>query len=93
MTSSTTSKVKTIVEDTGLSPEQVSTVLYSYLTWCIQEVLIQGYSQTIFGKLSLTTDNRLKLEGEKEGLIGLLDKHDIKIIQKIVENGNEYKIF
>ena len=68
MTSSTTSKVKTIVEDTGLSEAQVSSVLYDYLTWCIQEVLVQGYSQTIFGKLSVDENNKLKIEGEKEGL-------------------------
>lgn len=93
MTSSTTSKVKSIVEDTGLTTGQVSTVLYDYLCWCIQEVLIQGYSQTIFGKLSLTEDNKLQLTNDKEGLISLLDKHDIKIIQKIVEQGSDYKIF
>lgn len=93
MTSSTTNKVKTIVEDTGLTAAQVSTVLYSYLTWCIQEVLIQGYSQTIFGKLTLDDNNRLVLTNDKEGLISLLDKNDIKIIRKIVEQGSEYKIF
>lgn len=93
MSSSTTSKVKTIVEDTGLTTAQVSTVLYDYLCWCIQEVLIQGYSQTIFGKLSLDENNRLSLVNDKEGLIALLDKQDIKIIQKIVEQGSDYKIF
>lgn len=93
MTSSTTSKVKTIVEDTGLTKSQVATVLYDYLCWCIQEVLIQGYSQTIFGKLSLDKDNKLVLTNDKEGLISLLDKHDIKLIQKIVEQGSDYKIF
>jgi hypothetical protein len=93
MASSTTSKVKTIVEDTGLTTAQVTTVLYSYLTWCIQEVLIQGYSQTIFGKLTLDENNRLELMTDKEGLISLLDKHDIKILRKIVEQGSDYNIF
>ena len=91
--SSTYSKVKTIAEDLNLPQSTVAMVLYDYLTWCLQEVLIDDKSNTIFGKLKLNSDNRLQLENDKEGLISLLNKRDIKIIQKIVENGPDTKIF
>ena len=93
MPSSTTNKVRTIVEDTGLSEAQVASVLYDYLFWCVNYVLVDGASQTIFGKLTLDNNDRLSLTCDKEGLISLLDKHDIKLIRKIVEQGSEYKIF
>lgn len=91
--SSTYSKVKTIAEDLNLPQSTVAMVLYDYLTWCLQEVLIDDESNTIFGKLKLNSDNKLQLENDKEGLISLLNKRDIKIIQKIVENGPDTKIF
>lgn len=91
--SSTYSKVKTIAEDLNLPQSTVAMVLYDYLTWCLQEVLIDDESNTIFGKLKLNSDNKLQLENDKEGLINLLNKRDIKIIQKIVENGPDTKIF
>lgn len=91
--SSTYSKVKTIAEDLNLPQSSVAMVLYDYLTWCLQEVLIDDESNTIFGKLKLNSDNKLQLENDKEGLINLLNKRDIKIIQKIVENGPDTKIF
>ena len=46
--SSTYSKVKTISEDTKLTETQVSMVLYDYLAWCLEEILIDGKSNTIF---------------------------------------------
>lgn len=91
--SSTYSKVKTIAEDTELPEYKVASVLYDYLTWCLQEILIDGKSKTIFGTLKLTENNRLQLENDKEGLIKLLGKSDIKMIMKICEKGPDYKIF
>lgn len=91
--SSTYSKIKTIVEDTGLSEEQVATVLYSYMCWCMQEVLIDGKSKTIFGNLTLDDNDRLKLDTDKFGLIALLNKSDIKLIRKICEMGTDARIF
>lgn len=87
------SKIKTISEDTGLKESQVAEVLYSYLCWCLQEVLISGESRTVFGTLSLNENNRLKLENDKEGLISLLGKSDVKMIRKICEEGPDFKIF
>lgn len=91
--SSTYSKVKTICEDTGLNEVQVASVLYDYLTWCLEEVLIDGKSNTIFGELTLNENNRLNLNTDKFGLISLLGKSDIKMIRKIVEDGPDSKIF
>lgn len=91
--SSTQSKVKTISEDTGLSKQQVTKVLFSYLSWCLQEVLIDGESRTIFGTLRLNEDNRLELQHDKEGLISLLSLSDIKMLTKVCEEGPDFEIF
>ena len=91
--SSTQSKVKTISEDTGLSKQQVTKVLFSYLSWCLQEVLIDGESRTIFGTLKLNEDNRLELQHDKEGLISLLSLSDIKMLTKVCEEGPDFEIF
>ena len=89
----TISKVKTIADDLNLPEATVAMVLYDYLAWCLQEMLIDGEFKTIFGNLKLNNKNRLSLESDKFGLISLLDKRDIKILQKIVENGPDAKIF
>ena len=91
--SSTYSKVKIISEDTQLSDSQVANVLQQYLTWCLQEILIDGKSKTIFGEMTLDENNRLHLDTDKFGLISLLNKSDIKLIRKIVEDGPDIKIF
>ena len=57
------------------------------------EVLIDGKSHTIFGELSLNQDDKLHLENDKFGLISLLNKSDIKLIRKIIEEGPDTKIF
>lgn len=89
----TSSKVKTISEDLNLSEAQVAMVLYDYLTWCLEEMLIDGECKTIFGTLKLNDKNRLSLETDKFGLISLLNKRDLKIIQKIIAYGPDTKIF
>lgn len=89
----TYSKIKTIAEDTGLKQNQVAMILYDYLTWCLQEILIDGKSKTIFGELKLDENNRLNLHQDKEGLIALLGKSDIKMLRKIVEEGPDYDIW
>lgn len=91
--SSNYSKIKTIAEDTKLSEWQVAMVLYDYLTWCLQEVLIDGSSKTLFGELKLDKNQRLNLQQDKEGLIALLGKSDIKMLRKICEEGPDFKIF
>lgn len=92
--SSTYSKVKTIAEDTGLKQTDVAKVLYSYASWCMEEVLLDGSSNTIFGKLTLDEKTeRLHLDTNKFGLIDILQKSDIKLMQKIVENGTSTRIF
>ena len=89
----TISKVKTISEDLNISEAKVAMVLYDYLAWCLQEVLIDGKSHTIFGELSLNQDDKLHLENDKFGLVSLLNKSDIKLIRKIIEEGPDTKIF
>ncbi len=89
----TISKVKTIAEDLKLPESKVAMVLYDYLAWCLQEVLIDNKSHTIFGELTLDNNDRLHLENSKFGLIELINKSDIKLIKKIVENGPDTKIF
>ena len=89
----TAGKVKSIAEDLRLSEAQVAAVLYDYLTYCLQEALIDNKTRTIFGTLSLDENNRFKLETDKGGLIDLLDQRDIKLIHKIAENGPDTSIF
>ena len=89
----TISKVKSIAEDLRLSESQVAMVLYSYLSYCLQEMLLDNECKTIFGNLKLNENNRLSLEADKFGLISLLGKKDIKIIQKIIEFSTDAKIF
>ena len=93
MTNTTYSKIKTIAEDTELPEYTVAKVLYSYLCWCLEEVLIEGKSKTLFGNLTLDDNQRLQLENDKSGLISLLGKSDIKMIMKICENGPDFNIF
>ena len=90
---STAGKVKSLSEDFNLSEDKVAAVLYQYLTYCLQEALIDGETRTIFGTLSINKDNRLELQTDKEGLINLLDKRDLKLIRKIAENGPDTSIF
>lgn len=89
----TAGKVKSISEDTGLSEAQVATVIYDYLCYCLQEALIDGETKTIFGTLKINDDNRLDLRTDKQGLIDLIDKRDLKLIRKIAENGPDTSIF
>lgn len=91
--SNTYSKIKTIAEDTQLQEWQVAMVLYSYLCWCLEEILLDGKSNTIFGELKLDENQKLNLQQDKEGLITLIDKSDIKMIHKICEQGPNFKIF
>lgn len=90
---STTGKVKSIAEDLELSEPKVAMVLYLYLTYCLQEMLIDGSCNTIFGKLTLDNNDRFHLENDKYGLINLLNKKDIKLIYRMIENGPDGKIF
>ena len=90
---STAGKVKSVSDDLILSEAQVSAVLYLYLTYCLQEALIDGKTRTIFGTLSINEDNRLELQTDKEGLISLIGKHDWKLIRKIAEDGPDASIF
>lgn len=90
---STTGKVKSIAEDLELSESKVAMVLYLYLTYCLQEMLIDGSCNTIFGKLTLDNNDRFHLENDKYGLISLLNKKDIKLIYRMIENGPDSKIF
>ena len=89
----TAGKVKSISEDTGLSEAQVATVIYDYLCYCLQEALIDGETKTVFGTLKINDDNRLDLKTDKQGLIDLIDKRDLKLIRKIAENGPDISIF
>lgn len=89
----TYSKVKSIADDLGLSESKVTMVLYDYLTYCMQEALLDGESHTIFGKLTLNNDDRFVLENNKFGLIGLLGKKDLKLLRKIAEEGPDSSVF
>lgn len=89
----TSGKVKSISEDIDISEDKIATILYLYLSYCLEEMLIDGETKTIFGKLKLNENNRLFLETNKEGLISLLDKRDIKLLRKIAEEGPDTKIF
>ena len=91
--SSNYSKIKTIAEDTNLPEWKVASVLYSYLSWCLEEFLLDGSSKTIFGELKVDENQRLNLQHDKEGLIALLGKSDIKMLRKICEQGPDFKIF
>ena len=88
------SKCKTISEDTGLPEHKVAEVIYNYFTWCLQEVLLDGKSNTVFGVISLDKNNELQLDKKKFGMIEtFLNKTDLKTIRRIVEQGNDKTIF
>ena len=89
----TYSKVKSIADDLGLSESKVTMVLYDYLTYCLQEALLDGKTYTIFGNLSLNNDDRFVLENDKFGLISLLGKKDLKLLRKIAEEGPDSSVF
>ena len=80
-------KVSAIARRLNISEPTVAMVLYLYLTDCLQEALMDGQSLTIFGTLKLNEKDRPSIEIDKEGLISLLDKKDIKIVQRIAEYG------
>lgn len=89
----TYSKVKSIADDLGLSESKVIMVLYDYLTYCLQEALLDGKTHTIFGNLTLNNDDRFVLENDKFGLISLLGKKDLKLLRKIAEEGPDSSVF
>lgn len=89
----TYSKVKSIADDLGLSESKVTMVLYDYLTYCLQEALLDGKTHTIFGNLTLNNDDRFVLENDKFGLISLLGKKDLKLLRKIAEDGPDSSVF
>lgn len=89
----TYSKVKSIADDLGLSESKVIMVLYDYLTYCLQEALLDGKTHTIFGNLTLNNDDRFILENDKFGLISLLGKKDLKLLRKIAEEGPDSSVF
>lgn len=86
-------KVPAIARKLKITEATVSMVLYLYLADCLQEALLNGNSKTIFGTLKLNEKDRPIIEIDKEGLISLLGKNDIKFLQKIAEYGPNAKIF
>ena len=86
-------KVKLISEALKIPESTVCLVLYSYLTETVQEIAEEGEAKTLFGKMFLDESNQLQLEKQKFGLIGLLDKRDIKEVYKICKDGPNYSIF
>lgn len=90
---STYGKIKSVAEDLDLSETQVSMVLYDYLTYCLQELLLEKEAHTVFGNIRLNENDRITLDQDKYGLISLIGKKDIKLIRKIIENGPDTKIF
>ena len=80
-------KVSAIARRLKISEPTVAMVLYLYLSDCMQEALLDGKSSTIFGMLKLNEKDRPIIEVDKEGLISLLNKTDIKLVQRIVEYG------
>ena len=91
---STFSKIQSIAEDTSLTETKVAEIIYLYLTYCCEEVLVDGRSNTIFGMMSLNENNELQLDKKKFGIITcLLNKTDLKMIRRIIEQGNDNTIF
>lgn len=90
---STYSKIKSIADDIGLSESKVTMVLYDYLSYCLQEALLDNESHTIFGKLKLDKNDRFVLQNDKFGLISLLGKKDLKLLRKIAEDGPDSSVF
>ena len=86
-------KIDIIRKDCNISEDEIARILYSYLTICLQELLLNKQVNTIFGQLTLDSNNKLQLTNDKFGLISLFNKKDIKIIRKICENGPDYNIF
>lgn len=86
-------KITRISRDLNISESKVALVLYHYLTDCIQDILLDGETKTIFGKMKLDENSRIILETNKFGLISLLDKDVIYTIKKIAEDGPDYSIF
>ena len=90
---STYRQVHSIVADLVLSVSKVGILLFDYLSYCLQEALLDKESHTIFGKLTLNENNRFVLENDKFGLISLLGKKDLKLLRKIAEDGPDSSVF
>lgn len=90
---STYSKVKSIADDLQIAESKVAMILYLYLTYSLQELVLSNEAHTIFGDLKLSKDDRITLESSKFGLIDLLGKKDMKLIRKIIEDGPDTRIF
>ena len=90
---STYSKVKSIADDLQIAESKVAMILYLYLTYSLQELILSDEAHTIFGDLKLGKNDRITLESSKFGLIDLLGKKDMKLIRKIIEDGPDTKIF
>lgn len=87
------SKIKSIAEDLNIDENIAAMVIYDYLTYCLQELLIDNKTNTVFGTLTLSDNGRFKLENSKYGLIDLIKSKDIKLIRRIIEYGPDSKIF
>lgn len=87
-------KVKTISEILNISEPTVALVLYCYLSECLQHLLINGYTDTIFGKLYMKQDGTLEFDNNKlEFDNELFTKKDILSIIKVAEYGPGAKLF
>jgi hypothetical protein len=87
-------KVKLISEILNIKEATVALVLYCYLSECLQKLVINGYTDTIFGKLYMRQDGTLEFDNNKlEFNNELFTKKDILSIFKVVEHGPGAKLF
>lgn len=87
-------KVNTIAKILGISEPTVALVLYCYLSECLQKLLVNGYTDTIFGKLYMRQDGTLEFDNNKfEFDNELFTKKDILSILKVAEYGPGAKLF
>jgi hypothetical protein len=87
-------KVEQISELLGLPKTEVCLVLYSYLSYILEDLVVNKHAMTMFGELIMDDNNNITFKHNKfEFDNELFSKKDMRSLLQVVENGPGSKIF